>query len=102
MMNNDWKPKRQTPEQVDEGLREAFIQAKKDGVMDATPYLDKWNSYDRLSVKVPKQSNWKCYLFGNRPGGNGIMYVPAEGGVPNRFVRFMMRICFDCLWVKDT
>jgi hypothetical protein len=51
-MNNDWKPteinegqptnwepKRQTNEQVDEGLREAFIQAKKDGVMDATPYL---------------------------------------------------------------
>ena len=38
-MNNDWKPKPQTPEQVDEGLREAFRQAIKDGVMDATPYL---------------------------------------------------------------
>ena len=38
-MNNDWKPKPQTPEQVDEGLRAAFRQAKKDGVMDATPYL---------------------------------------------------------------
>jgi len=53
-------------------------------------------------IHQPKYSNWKCYLFGNRPGGNGIMYVPSEGRVPNRFVRFMMRICFDCLWVKDT
>jgi hypothetical protein len=48
--NNDWKPTEnnipnifqptpQTPEQVDEGLRNAFRQAMKDGVMDATPYL---------------------------------------------------------------
>jgi DNA phosphorothioation-dependent restriction protein DptG len=35
----DFQPKPQTPEQVDEGLRNAFRQAKKDGVMDATPYL---------------------------------------------------------------
>jgi hypothetical protein len=38
-MNNDWEPKPQHPEEVANGLREAFIQAKKDGVMDATPYL---------------------------------------------------------------
>jgi len=95
----DFQPTPQTPEQVDEGLRNAFRQAKKDGVLDATPYLENWGG---VSIKVPKQSNWKCYLFGNRPGGNGIMYVPSEGRVPNRFVRFMMRICFDCLWVKDT
>ena len=48
--NNDWKPTEnnmpdtfhptpQTPEQVDEGLRNAFREAKKNGVMDATPYL---------------------------------------------------------------
>jgi hypothetical protein len=35
----DFQPKPQTPEQVDEGLRNAFKQAMKDGVMDATPYL---------------------------------------------------------------
>ena len=93
-------PKKQTPDQVDEGLRNAFRQAIKDGVMDATPHLERWNSYDGLLVKVPKESGWKCYLFGNRPGGNGIMYVPSEGRVPNRFVRFMMRICFDCMWVE--
>jgi hypothetical protein len=104
-MNNDWKPTPQTPEQVDEGLRNAFRQAKKDGVMDATPYLEKWKFVipdDALIVNQPKHSNWKCYLFGNRPGGNGIIYIPQEGRVPNRFVRFMMRICSDSVWVKDT
>ena len=54
-----------------------------------------------ISFHSPKYSSWKCYLFGNRPGGSGIMYIPAEGQVPNRFVRFMMRICFDSVWVKE-
>jgi hypothetical protein len=36
----DFQPTPQTPEQVDEGLRNAFRQAIKDGVMDATPYLN--------------------------------------------------------------
>jgi hypothetical protein len=36
----DFQPTPQTPEQVDEGLRDAFRQAIKDGVMDATPYLN--------------------------------------------------------------
>jgi DNA phosphorothioation-dependent restriction protein DptG len=35
----EFQPKPQTPDQVDQGLRDAFRQAKKDGVMDATPYL---------------------------------------------------------------
>ena len=35
----DFQPTPQTPEQVDEGLRAAFREAKKNGVMDATPYL---------------------------------------------------------------
>ena len=54
------------------------------------------------SIKQPKKSNWKCYMFGNRPDANfGIVYIPQEGRVPNRFVRWMMRICFDCMWVKN-
>jgi hypothetical protein len=36
----EFQPTPQTPEQVDEGLRNAFRQAKEDGVMDATPYLN--------------------------------------------------------------
>lgn len=48
-----------------------------------------------------ERSGWKCYMFGNRPGEDGFIFLPAKGQVPNRFVRFMMRICFDCLWVKE-
>ena len=57
--------------------------------------------YPMTAFNLPKQSNWTCYLFGNRPGGMGMCYIPAEGQVPNRFVRFMMRICLGCVWVKN-
>jgi hypothetical protein len=50
---------------------------------------------------TPEQSEWQCFLFGNRPDGLGIVYRPRKGKVPNLFVRWMMRIFFDCLWVKD-
>jgi hypothetical protein len=51
---------------------------------------------------TPEYSNeWKCYMFGNRPGGAGIVYTPNKGKEPNWFVRWMMKICFDCTWVKD-
>ena len=52
-------------------------------------------------IGLPEQSNWTCYMFGNRPGGMGLQYIPQKGQVPNRFVRFMMRICFDCYWEKE-
>ena len=51
-------------------------------------------------IEMPKNSNWTCYLFGNKPNGMGLVYVPREGQVPNWFVRWMMKICFDCTWVK--
>ena len=51
--------------------------------------------------QVPERSDWKCYMFGNRPDKTGIVYIPEKGSEPNFFVRFMMRICFDCLWVKE-
>jgi len=57
---------------------------------------------DYVEIRIaPELSEWRCYLFGNRPGSVGIVYCPAKGRVPNLFVRWMMRICFDCLWVKD-
>jgi len=47
-------------------------------------------------------SEWKCYLFGSKPETNdGIAYVPLKGYEPNWFVRWMMKICFDCTWVKE-
>ena len=55
-----------------------------------------------FTLRVPELSNWTCYLFGNRPWSNsGLAWTPEKGQVPNRFVRFMMRICFDCYWVKE-
>jgi hypothetical protein len=41
----EFQPTPQTHEQVDEGLRNAFRQAIKDGVMDATPYLKQMTKY---------------------------------------------------------
>ena len=53
-------------------------------------------------IKTPEMSDWKCYMFGNKPGGGGrIIYQPTKGQEPNRFVRWMMKICFDCIWVKE-
>ena len=52
-------------------------------------------------IKPPEQSEWQCYLFGNRPGSIGMIYAPQKGRVPNWFVRWSMRIFFDCLWVKN-
>jgi hypothetical protein len=93
-MNNDWKPtENNISSSWDVNVQENNIgEPLKTGVVDYSKYQ---------LLQLPKQSNWKCYLFGNRPGKNGIMYVPSEGQVPNRFVRFMMLICFDCLWVKE-
>jgi len=52
-------------------------------------------------IKTPESSEWQCYLFGNRPGSIGMIYTPPKGRVPNWFVRWAMRIFFDCLWVKN-
>ena len=46
-------------------------------------------------------SNWQCYLFGNTPGGGGMVYRPAFDNVPNFFVRWCMKIMLGCTWVKD-
>ena len=51
---------------------------------------------------VQEWSEWKCYMFGNKPEVNdGITYVPKKGCEPNWFVRWMMKVCFDCIWVKE-
>lgn len=51
-------------------------------------------------IKSPEMSEWKCYLFGS-VDGSGITYCPLKGGEPNCFVRWMMKICFACTWVKE-
>jgi hypothetical protein len=77
-----------------EGLRDALKQSKEDGVFKIPE--------NTFFIQQPKHSNWTCYMFGNRPGANyGITYTPVEGRVPNRFVRWMMYLCFDSVWVKN-
>jgi hypothetical protein len=92
-MTNDWKPEKNISSPWDVDVRENNIgQAKEDGVF----------IIPENTLSIPKYSNYKCYLFGNRPDVNcGITYTPAEGRVPNRFVRWMMYLCFDSVWVKN-
>ena len=53
------------------------------------------------TIKLPEQSEWKCYMFGNTPHDNqGIVWIPRKGQEPNWFVRWMMRVCFACTWIK--
>lgn len=60
----------------------------------------KYTTKDYRFIETPKLSDWECYMFGNKPGGVGIIYTPRKGDEPNWFVRWMMKICFDCTWVK--
>jgi hypothetical protein len=53
------------------------------------------------SIELKKHSEWRCYLFGCRDYNYGMVYTPVEDAVPNWFVRFMMRICLGCVWVKE-
>ena len=91
-MNNEWKPTEinEGQPQISVPISTGYINIPQISVPISTGYIN-----------IPKPSNYTCYMFGNRPGGGGIIYTPAEGRVPNRFVRFMMRICFGCLWVKN-
>ena len=43
-----------------------------------------------------RDPEWRCYLF----GATDVFYTPKKGAVPNWFVRWMMKICFGCRWVK--
>jgi len=60
------------------------------------------NSEKTYSFYVPERSDWKCYMFGNKPELNdGIVYHPRKDCEPNWFVRWMMKVCFDCIWIKE-
>ena len=45
-------------------------------------------------------SGWRCDLFGS-VYPYGISYSPVRGQVPNAFVRWMMRLCLGCTWVRE-
>ena len=72
----DFQPTPQTPEQVDTGLRDAFRQAIKDGVMDATPYLKQMTPKIEMDPSQILKSG-DCIYY------HGIKYQKVE--VPTSF-----------------
>jgi hypothetical protein len=60
----NWQPTPQTPEQVDTGLRNAFRQAIKDGVMDATPYLKQMTYKSDIDPSLILKSGDCIYYHG--------------------------------------
>ena len=58
------------------------------------------DTFEYTIIEPPEYSEWKCYLFGNKPSGMGMVYTPTKGTVPNWFIRYMMKICLGCTWVK--
>ena len=84
----EFQPTPQTPEKVDEGLRNAMKQAKKDGVFD-------WGS---VKIHQPKVI-CRCDLFGQ--GQMVISFYDSGYGphiVPNRWIRFWTRVFFNSKW----
>ena len=31
-----------------------------------------------IAFRQPEMSDWDCYMFGNRPGGSGLIYTPKK------------------------
>jgi hypothetical protein len=87
----EFHPKKQTPEEVADGLCDAMRQAKEDGVFT----ID-----NAVSINLPKESNYTCYMFGGNASFSPITWTPQEGKVPNAWVRFWMKVFLDCNWVK--
>ena len=52
-----------------------------------------------VSIHREEPSVWTCYLFGGDRNW-GMCYTPRKGCEPNIFVRWMMKICFGCRWVR--
>ena len=50
-----------------------------------------------ICIQQPeRESEWRCYLWGS----TDTYYIPLKGAVPNRFIRWMMKICLGCRWEK--
>ena len=83
----DFQPTSQTPEEVSDGLRDAFIQAKQDGVFD-------WG----VKIHNPELV-CRCDLFGQ--GQMVISFYDIESNIlpiPNRWIRFWTRVFFNSKW----
>jgi hypothetical protein len=72
----EFQPKPQTPEQVADGLRDAFRQAMKDGVMDATPYLK------QMTIKATELEPYQIIKDGDCIYYRGVKYQRVEKPKP--------------------
>jgi hypothetical protein len=59
------------------------------------------NPYRDFRFPSPEMSEWQCYLFGNKPGGFGVVWRPHKGNEPNWFWRKMQYLILGNLWVRD-
>lgn len=56
----------------------------------------------QLNMMVaPPLSQWRCYLFGNKPGQFGMVWTPRVNEVPNWFWRKMQWLILGNLWVFE-
>ena len=54
-----------------------------------------------INIQMLMYSKWQCYLFGTKPGeSHAFIFQPLEGQEPNWFIRWMMKVCLGCTWVK--
>ena len=84
----EFQPKPQTPEQVDEGLRNAMKQAKKDGVFD-------WDRLSEMNIQPIVKYICTCDFFG---GGQFCINFTENNLIPNRWIRFWTRVFFNSKW----
>jgi len=59
------------------------------------------NEFGPWSLNLPEPSGWVCYLWGTHEKHPHTCWYPPKGQVPNAFVRWMMKVCFACTWVKE-
>jgi hypothetical protein len=69
--------------------------------LDYLEIVEKSTEPNGFYINLPKQSSWTCYAFGGDAGFSPITWTPQEGKVPNAWVRFWMKVFFDCNWVKN-
>ena len=55
---------------------------------------------EETEIKFTKNLEWTCYLFGSKDG-EGLIWVPTEGKVPNWFWRKMQYLILGNRWVKE-
>jgi len=82
-------------------IEEGNITFKPSTTSEGTLYL-KPPRVGYATISVPEPSNWQCFMYGCKPtDAYKTVYRPYVGKVPNWFIRYMMRVCLGCTWVKD-